>query len=296
VAVALQWSHRQVMEDLQAQIANTPSDPRTSPLHQQTSTIRLIAALGSSFAAGPGLEPVVDKVAMRSGANYAHLVADALSAELIDLTVSGATTENILDTPQVTMAGIEYPPQIAGLPPDADLVMITAGGNDLQFIGSMLFAAWCKAEPDGLITQMLANMFEEGIPEISRADMRATADGLVRIVAAVRERASMARIVLVDYLTVVTERTPTGNGASFTVAELSALLRIQRSLAGAYRIAAARSGAELLAVSEVSRDHGVGSSHPWISGFQSDADKTMGSFHPNYRGMQAVSDELVRML
>ena len=85
MAVAPQWSQLQVMEDLQAQIANTPSNPRTSPLHQQPSTIRLIAALGSSFAAGPGLEPVVDRVAMRSGANYAHLVANVLSAELIDL-------------------------------------------------------------------------------------------------------------------------------------------------------------------------------------------------------------------
>ena len=284
------------MDDPQVQIANALPDPRHSPHDQQTSSVRLIAALGSSFAAGPGLEPVVDTVAMRSGANYAHLVAKALSAKLVDLTVSGATTENILSAPQLTVTGIELPPQISGLPPDADLVTITAGGNDLQFIGSMLFAAWCKAEPDGLITQMLAQMFEEGIPEISQTDVNATADGLVRIVAAVRERASTARIILVDYLTVVTERTPTGNGASFTADELSALLRIQQSLAGAYRTAAARSGAELLAVSAVSGEHGVESNRPWVSGFLSNADQTMGSFHPNHHGMQAVSDELVRML
>jgi hypothetical protein len=35
-------------------------------------TYHLIAALGSSFAAGPGIEPVADAAAMRSQKNYAH--------------------------------------------------------------------------------------------------------------------------------------------------------------------------------------------------------------------------------
>ena len=46
-----------------------------------------MVALGSSFAAGPGVEPVLDRSAMRSGRNYAHLVADALGAVLVDATL-----------------------------------------------------------------------------------------------------------------------------------------------------------------------------------------------------------------
>jgi lysophospholipase L1-like esterase len=160
---------------------------------QPVARIRLIAALGSSFAAGPGIDPVADTGAMRSGANYAHLLAATVGADLIDLTVSGATTANILDEPQQTAAGVSYAPQISGLPAEADLVTITAGGNDLQFIGSMLLAAWSKTEPDGLITQVLAERFGDGIPEATESEVTAVAEGLSKIVSAVRERAGPAR-------------------------------------------------------------------------------------------------------
>ena len=261
---------------------------RHSPVH-------LIAALGSSFAAGPGIDPMVDAGAMRSGSNYAHLLAKAIDARLVDLTVSGATTANILDTPQQTMTGAVYPPQIQGVPVNADLVTITAGGNDLQFIGSMLFAAWSKADPKGWITQLLAENVD-GIPRVDPHEVSAVAEGLARIVSAVRQTASGALIILVDYLTVITERTPTGGDEPFTADELSELLRVQECLAEAYRIAAARAGVELLAVSDMSRDHGIGSTQPWVFGFRSDVENTMASFHPNRDGMQAVTERLAEMV
>jgi hypothetical protein len=49
------------------------------------SRYRKIIALGSSFAAGPGIEPIEDTNAMRSSRNYAHLLADRLGANLVDL-------------------------------------------------------------------------------------------------------------------------------------------------------------------------------------------------------------------
>ena len=47
----------------------------------------LIAALGSSFAAGPGIEPVAHPGAMRSARNYPHLLAEACAAAGIPLTL-----------------------------------------------------------------------------------------------------------------------------------------------------------------------------------------------------------------
>jgi lysophospholipase L1-like esterase len=113
---------------------------------------QLIAALGSSFAAGPGIEPIADPTAVRSERNYAHQLAERLGARLVDLTVSGATTANILDTPQQMVSGHVYPPQIDGVPADADVVTITAGGNDLQFAGAMLYAASLRLEPQSPMT------------------------------------------------------------------------------------------------------------------------------------------------
>ena len=255
---------------------------------------RTIAALGSSFGAGPTIEPVANVDAMRSSRNYPHLLAQTLGAALVDLTVSGATTANILSEPQTTITGRVFAPQIEGLPADADLVTITAGGNDLQFIGSMLFAAWSKHAPGGPMARMLGQGFGGGIPTVTAADIDLTATGLAAIVAAVRERAQRARVVLVDYLTVVTEQTPTGDSGVFNDDELPIFLRTQRALRQAYRIAADRSGADLLAVSMTSIEHGLGSDDPWVFGFQPVMAKTAGSFHPNEAGMRAIAAELSR--
>ncbi len=252
---------------------------------------RTIAALGSSFAAGPTLEPVDDVDAMRSTRNYPHLLATALGADVVDLTVSGATTANILHTPQQTMTGRQFAPQLDGLPSDVDLVTITAGGNDLQFIGSMLFAAWSRHEPAGPLVQLLGQNFTNGLPDAAEEDIELAAAGLAAIVDAVRERAAHARVVLVDYLTVVTEHTPTGETAIFGPEELQVFLRLQAALARAYRIAADRSGAELLTVSAISADHGLGSDVPWVFGFQPDMATTAGSFHPNEAGMKAIAEQ-----
>jgi lysophospholipase L1-like esterase len=158
---------------------------------------RQIAALGSSFAAGPGIQPVADPAAMRSTRNYAHLLADRLGAELVDLTVSGATTVTILHTPQVTMTGAQYPPQVHGLPADADLVTVTAGGNDLHFAASMLYEAWSRTDPTSPIVTLMAEQFPDGIPAPTPTSVDAMAQGLVDIVREVRSRAVDARVVLV---------------------------------------------------------------------------------------------------
>lgn len=122
------------------------------------SALSSIAALGSSYAAGPGIPPIEDVAAMRSGANYAHLLAQRLGARLTDLTVSGATTETILDAPQTAWNGLRIPPQIGGLPADAELVTLTAGGNDLGFIGAAMAAAARAAGPGSEVAALLAVM------------------------------------------------------------------------------------------------------------------------------------------
>jgi hypothetical protein len=56
-------------------------------------------ALGSSMAAGPGIRPHVPGApwpAFRSARNYAHLVANTLGLDLVDVTYSNATTANVM--------------------------------------------------------------------------------------------------------------------------------------------------------------------------------------------------------
>ena len=86
-------------------------------------------AMGSSYAAGPGILPVEHWGAMRSGRNYPHQVAQALSLRLTDVTCSGATTSNI---PWVTGlrfgipctgGPVPYHPTLAGMSAVARLVI-----------------------------------------------------------------------------------------------------------------------------------------------------------------------------
>ena len=52
-------------------------------------------ALGSSFASGPGIEPIIDAGCGRSGNNYAHLVAERLGYDLVDVSSGGATVAGL---------------------------------------------------------------------------------------------------------------------------------------------------------------------------------------------------------
>jgi lysophospholipase L1-like esterase len=254
----------------------------------------VVAALGSSFAAGPGIEPIADPVAMRSERNYAHLFADRIGAELVDLTVSGASTANVVDTPQQTMTGQTLPPQIDGVPADADIVTITAGGNDLQFAGAMLYTAWLQFDPRSPLVQNLAAMFPGGIPLPSDDDIRRATDGLIRVVEKARGKAPSARIVLVDYLTVLD--TASGSATPFTEEELGSFLIIQEAIGQVFQDAATSTGADLILASALSVDHALGSADPWIQPFHEELAQTGGSFHPNEAGMAAIAEELERRL
>ena len=165
--------------------------------------VRHLCALGSSFAAGPGIDPIEDRRAFRSGNNYAHLLARRLGARLTDLTVSGATTATVIDTEQ-RMLWWRLPPQVPQVPQDVDLVTVTAGGNDLDYVGSMIRLAYAGLLGRYAIGRPVSRLLARGgIPRPDDGDLRRATTGLVAIVAAVRERAPDTRVLLVDYLTIL---------------------------------------------------------------------------------------------
>ncbi len=99
-------------------------------------------ALGSSMAAGPGIRPRAPGAPCgsgRSARNYAHLVAEQLNLDLIDVTFSGATTAHVLAERQ---RGAR--PQIEALDGSEELVTITVGGNDVGCVPR------ARASPSGV--------------------------------------------------------------------------------------------------------------------------------------------------
>ncbi|TQS44002.1 SGNH/GDSL hydrolase family protein [Cryptosporangium phraense] len=252
-------------------------------------TYRHVVALGSSFAAGPGIPPVVDAAAGRSGANYAHLFADAIGARLTDLTVSGATTATVLDQPQ-RVGRTTFPPQLSGVPEDADLVTVTVGGNDLGYLQTMLRLAWANQFQRRWWTRAAGNRLARGPVPVADPDI--VVGGLTAIVDAVHERAPGARVVLVDYLTLLEEKTV----PPFTDVQHRALRALGRRVSGAFAVAAQATGAGLVQASVLSAGHGVGTAEPWVNGFVPSTRRATSAFHPNAAGMRAIADELVRTL
>lgn len=120
-----------------------------------------------------------------------------------------------------------------------------------------------------------------------------------------RIKAPAARVLLVDYLTVLGE--DSGPATPFSDEELGRLLLIQSAIGRVFKDAASRTGAELILASSLSAGHALGSPEPWVQPFRQVTGqngvslpqammRTGASFHPNEAGMAAIAAELERVL
>jgi lysophospholipase L1-like esterase len=256
-----------------------------------------IAALGSSFAAGPSIPPQVNAAARRSGANYPSLLAKALGARLTDRSASGATLLNVLNEPQQTLLAT-LPPQIENLPADADIVTLTAGGNDLGYSAGMIGdAAQLTIEDRELLGVMLEGMGlkKEGVVGAVGADE--VRERFVRIIDAVKAKAPKARIFLVEYLAIFGPESREAEDQPLGTEKVEKYKEMAAELVRAYREAAEKSleRVEVVPVSDLSEGHALGSKEPWMTGYTAELLMRGGApYHPNAAGHRAVADELLR--
>src|SRR4051794_31240875 len=194
------------------------------------------------------------------------------------------------------MSGGTVPPQIDAVVPDSDLVTVTVGGNDIEYLLTLLRCSH-QADPDGTPADARAFFGTPVDPGAVDAALAALPGKLGGLVAAVRQRAPSARVVLVAYLTVVP-----GAGEAPEV-PLSAAPRrfcadVARRLAAATAEAARTTGADLVAASAASAGHHAGSAEPWVTGWEFGDVRAGGvaPYHPNAAGMHAVADLLVARL
>ncbi|GAA5160881.1 MULTISPECIES: SGNH/GDSL hydrolase family protein [Amycolatopsis] len=236
-------------------------------------------AMGSSFAAGPGipsLQPGSPSVCARSDHNYPSVLAAQLGLALTDVSCSGATTANILDSGQ---AGL--PPQIQAVTPDTRLVTATIGGNDVNYIGS-------------LNTYSCQTSGRTGCGTVDQNAINATfgvlQSRLENVANAVRQRAPQAKMVFVEYLSIV----PTAvacDGVPLTREQLAFEHSIALRLADSTRAAALSTGSTVVEVTPASRGHDACSATPWVEKYTVPSGRT--PYHPNEAGMNAVA-RLVR--
>lgn len=237
-------------------------------------------ALGSSMAAGPGIRPAAVGAPRRSGRsarNYPHLVAEALRLQLVDVTFSGATTAHLLTDHQHGS-----PPQLDALNGSETLVTITIGGNDVGYVPMLIAAGLPRAIR---LLPRVGALLDRDAREQALAGVGAS---LAAVGDAVRERAPRARVLFVDYLTLL----PPAGVPAVPLADDDADLGryLAARLAEHTAAAAADTGCGLVAAGQASRDHHPWSAQPWTVGAGWPLPWRPAPFHPNAAGMRAVAE------
>jgi lysophospholipase L1-like esterase len=244
-------------------------------------------ALGSSMAAGPGIRPSAPGAPFgsgRSARNYAHLVAEQRNLDLVDVTFSGATTAHVLTERQRSAR-----PQIEALDGSEDLVTITIGGNDVGYVPLLMAASLpAAARRLPLLGARLRDLFERDAREDA---LREIGDSLHAVGTAVRQAAPRARVMFVDYLTLLPAEGVPAAPLSTEHADLGRF--IAEGLEDATAAAARATGCGLVRAGHASRDHHGWSSDPWAAAAGLPLPWRPAPFHPNAAGMRAIADVIL---
>lgn len=243
-------------------------------------------ALGSSFASGLGLPPVVDEGCGRSAGNYPRIVADALQLELIDMSCFGARLENVEYAPQE--AGDTRPAQLDAVTPDTAVVTLTIGGNDVGYtrvLGDQACSA--RAECPGISAD------EDGV----RSELETIGDKLAVTLDTIAAKAPDATVLLVTYPQIVPSSGATCAMIALTAEQARFSATAGARLDRAFRDAATRTGARLVDSYRASEGHSACSAdEPWVTGYLPHTPAGPAAFHPTASGMRAQAELVVAAL
>lgn len=239
------------------------------------------------MAAGPGISPAAPgspKRAGRSARNYPHLLAEDLGLDLVDVTYSGATTAHVLTDRQNGA-----PPQVSALEGTEELVTVTIGGNDVGYVPGLFVASLPRVVRHlplvGSRMRLLLDLDERELA------LTGVAESLRAVAATLRKRAPDARVLFVDYLTLMPPSDTPAPPLSEQHADLAR--HVADRLATITAEAATAEGCEVVRVAEASRDHHAWSAVPWTIGAALPLPGRPLPYHSNAKGMRAVAD-LVR--
>lgn len=247
-------------------------------------------ALGSSFAAGPGVAARSDDapgLCGQSAGNYAHLLARARHLRLLDRSCGGSTTGHILRDSQLFQT-----PQIEDVKPTTKLVTITTGGNDLSYLGG-LWSASCKLQPAAL-PWWLKSACKAKPGDASPAKLASLSASMDAVAKEVRRRAPHARLVFVDYTTILPDSGSCPDRLPLSPADLANARTVGHALEQVTADVARRNDAVLVRASALTRGHDVCAKDPWVFGwvFPKSFGYGPAAYHPNDKAMVAIAEAL----
>lgn len=247
-------------------------------------------AIGDSYTAGVGLEPVTSVPCARSPKNYAGKVAEKLGYDTYtDVSCGGATSADMTQDQRLT--GGTKPPQFDALSEETRLVTIGLGLNDFALSYFLIYACLptggkpvvaCTdylARPDSDLSMFLDQMGEKVAGNLADA----------------RRRAPNAQIVLIGYPRLLPA---TGTCPDLVPLPALAVERLRSSLERTNEIL--RSVAQAAEVDYVdmftdSVGHDICSDAPWVNG-QFKQEGLALPFHPFEAYHDAVAEKVVPLV
>ncbi len=255
-------------------------DSATDPVAEPIQPGATYVSLGSSYAAGIGIGPGLLGAGGCgvSGRNYAHLVAEELELQLVDASCSGARTKHVLDTP---LGG--SPPQIDWVTPDAALITVTIGGNDVGYVGSMIRCG----DPTNVCTIDEAQL---------DTDFRALSESLRTMFEQLQARAPRATVVLDTYPRLVYGEACAA--LSLDSAEADAIRSIGERLQRTFVEVSRSAGVAVADPYAAPGEHGpcAAPGESWLDGKVSSDPSEGFPYHPNATGHRGMAELLLGAL
>ncbi|MCW2580389.1 MAG: putative secreted hydrolase [Blastococcus sp.] len=255
-----------------------------------TTPLRYVA-LGDSYSAASGVlppDPSAPLQCIRSLANYPHVIAGAIGAQLTDVTCGGADTDDYF-TPQHD--GVA--PQLDAVTGDAQLVTMTIGGNDSGvFIDSII---QCGTEGVLALGQgspckdRYGSSFEDTVRDV-------TYPSLVKTLEAVRARAPHAEIAILGYPWILPRAVGCFDRMPIATGDVPYLRSLQTTLNDVVERAAAKAGVTYVDLDRVSEGHDacqpIGTR--WVEPVLQGTNPVV--VHPNALGESAMAEQTMRVL
>jgi lysophospholipase L1-like esterase len=251
-------------------------------------------ALGDSYTSGPKI-PTQSSAAGgcdRSNHDFPSDVAAALKLTLTDVSCSGATTANILNTTQVVSPGPNNPPQLTAVGAGTQLVSLQIGGDNLGFTSiienCIALTPWGPTK----VGANCRNYYDPGGKNSLATEVTALAQPVATILADIHTVAPSAKVFVVGYPDILPQNGACWPSMPFETADAEYLNSIEQDLNSMLQQTAAANGATYVDTYTPSESHNACTAEstrwvePIIPGSAADP------VHPNANGEAAMASQL----
>jgi lysophospholipase L1-like esterase len=251
-------------------------------------------AMGDSYTSGPVI-PTQSSAAGgcdRSNHNYPSDVAAALKLTLTDVSCSGATTANILNTTQDESPGPDNRSQLTAVGSGTQIVSLQVGGDDIGFTSiienCIALTPWGPTK----VGANCRNYYDPNGKNSLANDVTALAQPIAAILAHIHAAAPNAKVFVVGYPDILPQNGACWPSMPFETADAEYLNSIEQDLNSMLQATAVANGATFVDTYTPSESHNACTAERtrWVEPVvpASPADPV----HPNANGEAAMASEL----